>query len=96
VGVTCGKKCQLAWPIDDTVDEFPLRSNQRAELIAANLGLVMLAENDRVNSVEPSDGSEDEFQDETKTWIIVSDSEYVVKGMTEWLPVWRVRSAVLY
>lgn len=26
----------------------------------------------------------------TKQWIIATDSEYVVKGMTEWLPRWRV------
>ncbi|KAG8527406.1 uncharacterized protein KY384_007558 [Bacidia gigantensis] len=24
-----------------------------------------------------------------KTWIIATDSEYVVKGITEWLPTWK-------
>ncbi|KAL8660085.1 MAG: hypothetical protein Q9226_000077 [Calogaya cf. arnoldii] len=24
-----------------------------------------------------------------KSWVITSDSEYVVKGMTEWLPAWK-------
>lgn len=27
---------------------------------------------------------------EKKVWIIATDSEYVVKGMTEWLPTWKV------
>lgn len=27
-------------------------------------------------------------------WIIATDSEYVVKGMTEWLPAWKVISAL--
>ena len=28
--------------------------------------------------------------DERKSWVIATDSEYVVKGMTEWLPAWKV------
>lgn len=24
-----------------------------------------------------------------KEWVVVTDSEYVVKGMTEWFPEWR-------
>ena len=27
---------------------------------------------------------------EEKSWVIASDSEYVVKGMMEWLPAWKV------
>lgn len=27
-----------------------------------------------------------------KIWIVATDSKYVVKGMTEWLPAWRVFS----
>ena len=23
-------------------------------------------------------------------WVVATDSEYVVKGMTEWLPAWKV------
>ena len=30
-----------------------------------------------------------------KAWIIVTDSEYVVKGMTEWLPAWKVGDSAL-
>ena len=60
------------------VDNFPLRSNQRAELCAAKLGVELLAEAYAEES-------------KAKAWIIATDSEYVVKGMTEWLPTWKVR-----
>ena len=26
----------------------------------------------------------------TPGWVVTTDSEYVVKGMTEWLPKWKV------
>lgn len=28
--------------------------------------------------------------EERQSWVIATDSEYVVKGMTEWLPAWKV------
>jgi ribonuclease HI len=81
VGVAYGSDegSQLSAPITDTVDDFPLRSNQRAELCAAKLGIELLA---KAHTEEP--GSEAE------AWIIATDSQYVVQGMTEWLPKWRV------
>jgi ribonuclease HI len=72
---------QLSKPVTDIVDNFPLRSNQRAELCAARLGLELIAEAHRGES-----------DSETIAWIIATDSEYVVKGMTEWLPRWKVCS----
>jgi ribonuclease HI len=63
------------------VDNFPLRSNQRAELCAARLGVELLART-RVKG-------------KAEAWIIATDSEYVVKGMTEWLPKWKVCISVL-
>ena len=90
VGVAFGKndRSQLSMPITDSMDNFARRSNQRAELYAAKLGLKFLAEADRVNTKEPTG----ESRRESKAWIIATDSEYVVKGMTEWLPTWRVYS----
>ena len=61
------------------MDNFPLRSNQRAELCAVKSSVEFLGE-----------AYTNELKSETKTWIIATDSEYVVKGMTEWLPIWRV------
>ncbi|CAG5158134.1 uncharacterized protein ALTATR162_LOCUS5000 [Alternaria atra] len=60
------------------VDNFPVRSNQRAELCAAILGLELVAKTYDKNS-----------NSEAGAWIVATDSEYVVKGMTEWLPKWR-------
>lgn len=81
VGVAYGNNedSQLSKPITDLEDNFPLRSNQRAELYAAKLGLEFFAEADKVDT-----------EDESESWIIATDSEYVVKGMTEWLPKWKV------
>jgi ribonuclease HI len=93
VGVAYGKNdgSQLSMPITDSADNFALRTNQRAELYAAKLGLEFLAEADRINTTEPSD----KLKGESKAWIIATDSEYVVKGMTEWLPTWRVYPTIL-
>ncbi|KAH5365292.1 hypothetical protein HBI68_181080 [Parastagonospora nodorum] len=76
---------QLSIPITDDEDHFPLRSNQRAELYAARLGLAFLAEAAHINTQEASGKPKNKLAD----WIIATDSEYVVKGMTEWLPKWK-------
>ncbi|RYN60372.1 hypothetical protein AA0117_g13074 [Alternaria alternata] len=80
VGVAYGSDegNQLSAPITDTVDDFPLRSNQRAELCAAKLGIELLAK-----------AHTEELESEAEAWIIATDSQYVVQGMTEWLPKWR-------
>ncbi|KAJ6192282.1 ribonuclease H-like domain-containing protein [Bipolaris maydis] len=80
IGVAYGNddKSQLFLPITDVVDEFPLRSNQRAELCAARSGVEFLSKANTQHS-----------EDEAVAWIIATDSEYVVKRMTEWLPTWK-------
>ena len=86
VGAACGNngESQLSIPITDMVDIFPLRSNQRAELWAAKFGLEFFTE---VYTKEPNN--------EAAVWIVATDSQYVVKGMTEWLPTWKVCISVL-
>lgn len=83
VGVAHGSdnSSQFSIPITDIVDNFPFRSNQRAELCAAKLGLEFLAE-----------ASVMHYKGEARAWILATDSAYVVKGITEWLPTWRVCS----
>jgi ribonuclease HI len=83
VGVAYGNDdgSQLSKPITDMVDNFPLRSNQRAELCAARLGVELLART--------------HVKSKAEAWIIATDSEYVIKGMTEWLPKWKVCIGVL-
>ncbi|KAF1939827.1 ribonuclease H-like protein [Clathrospora elynae] len=87
VGVAYGNDAasQLSISITDLADDFPVRSNQRAELYAAIVGLEFLAEADEINSHEQTGKP----KDQAEAWIIATDSEYVVKGMTEWLPKWR-------
>jgi ribonuclease HI len=86
IGVACGNddSSQLSKPITDKVDNFPLRSNQRAELCAAKSGLEFFAEAYTKDS-----------KSEAAALIVATDSEYVVKGMTEWLPKWKVCMSVL-
>ena len=88
VGVAIGSTdaSQLSIPITDSEDSFPVRSNQRAELYAARLGLLFLAGLDELYTKKLSR----QLKEEPKAWIIATDSEYVVKGLTEWLPTWRV------
>lgn len=101
----------ISWGITDTDDNYHIRSNQRAELYGAYIGIQQLAEADRMNRSNPSGLQNSEAVDarsnkrrragtggqpvgdgtgeKEKCWIVATDSEYVVKGMTEWLPVWE-------
>lgn len=89
VGMAVGsiEALQLSAPITDAMDPFPVRSNQRAELLAAKEGLRFLA----VLAEMIENKSHQRPKGEHRTWIIATDSDYVVRGMTEWLPAWKVR-----
>lgn len=70
---------QLSIAITDMLDNFAVRSNQRAELLAAIIGLRTLSSTfTRKNKKEQ------------RSWIVAPDSAYVVKGITKWLRTWRV------
>lgn len=81
-----GDDRQMSVPITDSLDPYPLRSSQRAELLAAKLGLKFLADY-VLDTLKPTE----RLKDKSRSWLIATDSEYVVKGMTEWLPRWKVR-----
>ncbi|KDR79283.1 hypothetical protein GALMADRAFT_1231813 [Galerina marginata CBS 339.88] len=96
LGVTIGHDDDYCWsiPVDDTVDFGGARTNQRAELLAAIEGLKKLNEprdmeehfalvNDRMD--------DDDDDMERFCYVVATDSEYVVKGITEWFPSWRNR-----
>ncbi|KAH7371536.1 ribonuclease H-like domain-containing protein [Pyrenochaeta sp. MPI-SDFR-AT-0127] len=88
IGVAYGNTddSQFSVPITDLADNFPLRSNQRAELYAAIKGLQFLDEaNKKINPKEPTGVR----KDKDEAWIIATNSEYVARGMTEWLPTWK-------
>ncbi|KAG6918196.1 hypothetical protein DXG01_015985 [Tephrocybe rancida] len=80
---------QWAIPVEADVDPNRRRTSQRAELLAAIEGLKRLDDAEegteeprRKHSKDPNDKSE---------WVIATDSEYVVKGMTECYPTWKAR-----
>ncbi|KAF8805428.1 hypothetical protein BYT27DRAFT_7193209 [Phlegmacium glaucopus] len=84
----------FSWSItvDDTLDSAR-RTNQRAELLAAIEGLKMhellrSCMGDELNhrSSKVRRSAQEDFD---ATYIVVTDSEYVVKGITEWFPEWE-------
>lgn len=84
----------FAVPVTADIDPYTARrTSQRAELLAAIKALEMVRDDaDRMRYAgctwklavrrrprwEPA-------------WVVAADSEYVVKGMTEWLPRWKLR-----
>ena len=91
---------QLAVPVNDSNDPGAKRSSQRAELLAAFTGLRLLDELDGPEERDPHErlynrhSSQDGIPFSTyRNWIIATDSQYVVDGMTDWLPnKWNVGS----
>ena len=91
LGITIGSSEDYCWsiPVDDAVDPDPARTNQRAELLAAIEGLKKLEEERRSSGDHEILAIHREEEHEV-TYIVVTDSEYLVKGITEWFPTWRV------
>ena len=99
---------ELSWSItvDDTMDSANApRTSQRAELLAAINGLKKLKEVhhcylDMEKEVNPKKSAARRRarakEDHSATYVVVTDSEYVVKGITEWFPAWRVRLVIQY
>jgi ribonuclease HI len=85
LGITIGTKEEFCWSIavDDAVDPGAARTSQRAELLAAIEGLKKLEERHETHYTPATQ----EYRD---IYIVVTDSEYVVEGITEWVPAWRV------
>lgn len=81
----------MAAPIDDRMDPVGKRTSQRAELLAALEGLRMMCRVTALDDCEAHESREYASRGDPRAWVITTDSEYVVKGMTEWLPRWKVR-----
>ena len=89
--------------VDNTLDTAP-RTNQRAELLAAIEGLKKMelvhqycsdtmedkANHSNLAARRHAQAIVNEDDPSRATYIVVTDSEYVVKGITEWFPEWRV------
>ncbi|KAF8838159.1 ribonuclease H-like protein, partial [Paxillus ammoniavirescens] len=86
VGVAIGSESTMQWaiPIDHSVDPSHVRTSQRAELIAAIEGIRRLGEYDG-----PWEKAGPGSARDRTTWVITSDSEYLVSGITECVPAWR-------
>ncbi|OCH93558.1 ribonuclease H-like protein [Obba rivulosa] len=94
IGAQEGGFHQLSIPIDDSIDAYPKRSSQRAELLAAIHGLRALgAAKKNTDAEEPQERKLPRTYRsrplDRSCWVITTDSEYVVKGMTEWFPQWK-------
>lgn len=97
IGIAFGlegeKSYQFSIPVDDNIDPGAKRTSQRAELLAALEGLKKIGDYDEGffahNSRTRREGS-----DEPEI-VVTTDSEYVVKGMTEWLPTWKVITTIV-
>ena len=94
------KSFQKAVPILETMDPGQKRTSQRAELLAAIEGQEFFRKaqekykaSEDVNAKSHERNSKQkshESESDGDIWVIATDSEYVVKGMTEWLPAWKV------
>ncbi|KAH7927048.1 hypothetical protein BV22DRAFT_1061820 [Leucogyrophana mollusca] len=87
---------QWSIPIDDNVDPFEQRNNTRAEILAVLTGIQKLGEDTRASAA-----SEQAYHrcpcvngnDSPLRWVIATDSDFVMKGMTEWMPAWKQSAA---
>ncbi|CAF9905796.1 hypothetical protein IMSHALPRED_003979 [Imshaugia aleurites] len=94
IGIAYGEETgsQRATSITSLSDPGQKRTSQRAELLAALAGLRVLGAAHQLNekeSVKTEAKSRRSQDSKEKVWVIATDSEYVVKGMTEWLPSWK-------
>lgn len=78
----------FAAPVTDEIDPGQKRSNQRAEILAALHGLKAFALVAKANLAHNNGRGK-------SIWIMASDSQYLVKGITEWLPRWKVKSSLI-
>lgn len=90
IALEYGAENQTVIPATDSLDPGGdgKRSNQRTELLAAIEGLrrdTMSHDAPPPEQYHDKNGGLDSF------WIIATDSEYVYKGITEWVYIWEVR-----
>jgi ribonuclease HI len=89
IGVSCGSAEGYQWsiPVDEHVNLNPVRTNQRAELLAALEGVHRLGE---IVQLKPKKCLRNSQRAEM---VVATDSEYVCKGVSEWMPNWKVCAA---
>ncbi|KAG6829999.1 hypothetical protein H0H92_002690 [Tricholoma furcatifolium] len=93
LGIALGsdERMWLSIPVDHEIDGNARRTSQRAELLAAIYGLKFLYETRDPDEPTCKDGRKrghSSAMDSLK-FAVATDSEYVVKGITQWFPTWR-------
>ena len=107
VGMAYGEHsiAHLAHPVTENLDPKQKRTSQRAELLAAIYGLRLRVAVYEANNLDtehqsknpkPNQKASLKSEDQKEKWVIATDSVYVVKGMTEWLPAWKVSCYVQF
>ena len=100
IGIACGEneESQLTIPLTNSIDKGHKRTSQRAELWAALFGVICMTHVDQTDSSKAEKAVKKRKnhgpRDSAKALVVATDSEYVVKGMTEWLPPWKVVDAL--
>ncbi|KAL8677194.1 MAG: hypothetical protein Q9224_007215 [Gallowayella concinna] len=92
IGLAYGSKDEWQDSIPVTAERDPAqsRTSQRAELLAALAGLRFMVEADELTEPKTTKTHMGKRRKDGKTcWVIATDSQYVVKGITEWLPTWK-------
>ncbi|KAK0455566.1 ribonuclease H-like domain-containing protein [Desarmillaria tabescens] len=105
MGIAMGAASEYRWsiPIDDSIDWGKSRTSQRAELLAAIHGLRNINEVERNNVENIRKHASTAYKTHLNVnslgmyvfvpkYIVVTDSRYVVDGMTKWLPEWKRNS----
>ncbi|KZW04442.1 ribonuclease H-like protein [Exidia glandulosa HHB12029] len=93
MGIVMGlaKDDYWALPINHRVDPGAPRTSQRAELLAAIKGLELWSdrwEHHRDHELEHNPDDDDDIAKIVEV-VLATDSEYVVKGLTQWYPAWK-------
>jgi ribonuclease HI len=91
IGGTYGNDVAYQWsiPVDERIDSTPIRTNQRAELLAAIEGVR------RLGDFLESKAEDNPPLNPRSVMVVATDSEYVCKGVTEWMPKWKVCVAII-
>ncbi|KAF7348179.1 SET domain-containing protein [Mycena sanguinolenta] len=89
IGCAMGKDSedQVSIAVTDAIDPGARRTSQRAELLAALHGVNMLVHADLKE--HPEYTSPLECPHRQLEYIVAADSEYVVKGISEWVLEWK-------
>lgn len=93
IGGTMGNDPEYRWGIkvDDNMDYGQRRTSQRAEMLAAMEGIRRLTlEQASWDANKPNRHQTQTFKEaDAPNVVVATDSEYVVKGITEWYPKWK-------